>query len=476
MAVATDAGAGVVPQSHGRSPLARISWLLPPLVIALFALKPLGPVKDPDAFWHVVAGEHLLSTGQFVLDDPFGAATEKTWILNQWLPEVLMQWAHAAYGLPGVAWLLCLGSVLVGLAVLGACRRRSSPLVSALVLALTFVALSGSLSPRPQLVTFALSAVTSSAWLLTRDDGRARWWLIPLTWLWACSHGMWFVGPVIGATVIVGMALERRVSVRGAARLGLVPLLSVAAAALTPVGPRLFSSPFQVEGVTAYISEWQRPSLTEPATLAALSLVVPIVVRLRRRWRQEWTAVLLGALALVLVTSWSRTVGLGAVILAPLTAKAIQDLLSEPAPDRPRRERGAVTAFALGSLLLAALLLPTVAATPGIGPNGLDEALNRLPAGTVVCNDQADGGWIMLQHPGLRPTMDTRVELYTVDHIKAYLGFMAADAGWRNYAARVGCSYALLPVKLPVLEAMRTTGGWSLVEQTQGYSLLRCGR
>ena len=456
--------------------MGRVAWVLPALVLALYALRPLGPIKDPDAFWHIVAGEHLVQTGQFILQDPFGAGTEKTWILNQWLSEVLMHWAHAAYGLPGVAWLLCLGSLIVGLSVMAACRRRSSPLVTALVLAVSFVALSGSLSPRPQLVTFALAAVTTSAWLLTRSDGRARWWLVPVTWLWACSHGMWFVGPVVGCAVIVGMALERRVSIRGAARLGLVPVLSVAAAALTPVGPRLFTSPFQVEGVTAYIMEWQRPSLTEPAVLAAFALMVPVGVQLVRRRRGEWTAGLLIVLSLGLVITWSRTVGLGAVILAPLAAKAIQDLMSAPVPDAARRERAAVAVSALGSLLVAALLAPAVAAVPGIGPNNLDAALNRLPVGTVVCNDQTDGGWLMLQHPGLRPTMDTRVELYSVEHIKAYLGFMAADVGWQSYAARSGCSYAVLPADAVVVAAMRATGDWADVEQSDGYVLLRSSR
>ena len=189
---------------------------LPPLVLALLTLKPLGPIKDPDAYWHIVAGEHLVQTGQFVLDDPFGAATEKVWILNQWLPEVLMHWAHTAYGLPGVAWLLCLGPSSSGSRCMphaDAGRPRSSRRSS---LAVAFVALSGSLSPRPQLVTFALAAVTTSTWLLTREDGRARWWLVPLTWLWACSHGMWFIGPVIGGVVVVGM-LARAAGVRAPA-------------------------------------------------------------------------------------------------------------------------------------------------------------------------------------------------------------------------------------------------------------------
>ena len=95
--------------------------------------------------WADYAPQAPLPGTRVVLKDPFGAATEKVWILNQWLPELVMHWAHAAYGLPGVAFLLCLGSLLVGLSVFAACRRRAAPLATALVLAVVFVALSGSL-------------------------------------------------------------------------------------------------------------------------------------------------------------------------------------------------------------------------------------------------------------------------------------------------------------------------------------------
>ena len=473
MALVADAEARATGGLGSSTAAARLEWILPAIVLALYALKPLGPIKDPDAFWHVVAGEHLWQTGQFVLDDPFGAATEKVWILNQWLPEVLMYWAHAAYGLPGVVWLLCFGSLLVGLAVYAACRRRASALVSALVLAVTFVALSGSLSPRPQLVTFALAAITTSAWLTTREDGRARWWLVPMTWLWACSHGMWFIGPVIGGVVVIGMLLERRVRLGQAARLAVVPALSVAVAALTPVGPRLFTSPFQVSGVTAMISEWQPPGLADPGLVAALVLVAVVVVDQVVGGRGEWTVALLTVLALVLAVTWSRTTGLAAVVLAPLAALAIQRLTRQQVSGVPRRERVAVVVSGVVSLVLAGALAPAAAASPGIGPNGLDAALARLPAGTVVCNDQADGGWLMFRHPGLRPTMDTRVELYTVERIKAYLGFVAAEPGWQTYPADVGCTYAALPADAAAVPAMRAAGDWELVEQAGGYVLLR---
>jgi hypothetical protein len=72
--------------------------------------------------------------------------------------------------------------------------------------------------------------------------------------------------------------------------------------------------------------------------------------------------------------------------------------------------------------------------------------------------------------------MDTRVELYSVDHIEAYLRFMAGDAGWQAYPDRVGCTYAVLPLDAAVVPVMRGSGEWSLVGQAQCYVLLRSSR
>ena len=47
---------------------------------------------------------------------------------------------------------------------------------------------------RPQVISYLLVAVTVGAWLRTRDDGRLRWWLVPLAWVWAMLHGMWPIG------------------------------------------------------------------------------------------------------------------------------------------------------------------------------------------------------------------------------------------------------------------------------------------
>lgn len=441
------------------------------MVLALFAVKALGPVHDPDTFWHLRAGEHLLGTGQFVLDDPFGAGAQRPWILNQWLPEVFLHGADAAFGLPGVAWLLCLATVLVGVCLWVACRRSSSALVTCLILAVSFVAMGGSLSPRPQLVTFGLTALTVDAWWRTLADGRARWWLVPVTWLWACSHGMWFVGPGIGVLVIVGGLLDSRWGWREALRLALVPVLSVALAALTPVGPRLFTSPFQVADVTSFVTEWQATSLDDPGLWAALAMLVPVILVVMRRRELRWTTLLFVALAVYLAFAHARTVALAAVIAAPLGAAALQSLL--PIADEParRRERVATAAMPVAALALVAVLAPSVAARPALGAPSLDAPLSSMPAGTVVCSDEAAGGWLEWAHPQLRPTMDTRVEIRTAARIDAYHHFVSGAEGWQAYPVELRCGAALLADDAPVVRLM-AGAGWAKVAAGDGYVLL----
>lgn len=457
------------------SPLTRtVGPVLAGVIGAILTLRVLGPIKDPDTFWHIATGDHLRQTWEFVLADPFGSATEKQWILNQWLPELAMSWAAQVFGLPGVAWLLCLAMAGLFAALWVACRRRSSALVSALVVVVAFVAMSGSISPRPQVVTFALTVLTVDAWLRTADDLRVRWWLVPLTWVWACSHGMWFVGPVVGLAVLLGMLLERRVASRDLGRMLPVPLLSVVVAALTPVGPVLLTSPFQVSQVTAYITEWQPSSTSDPAFLATAALLLLVVIDgARHVVDRRWPVVLLAALAAVFAVTYGRTIAVAAAVLAPLAAAALSRLAGQPREGETRRETVTATVLVGLALALAALLAPAEATTPARGANGLDPQLAALPAGTVMCNDWSDGGWIIWRHPNLRVTMDPRAELYSERHIADYLTFFGARPGWQNYVEQTGCTHALLTSDAAAVEALRAQAGWTQEAAAGGYVLLR---
>lgn len=142
-----------------------------------------------------------------------------------------------------------------------------------------------------------LLAVTLAAWLRTARDLRPRWWLVGVSWLWASCHGMWFSGVVLGVVVVAGLQLDRRADRRTALRLATVPLLSVLAAALTPVGPRLLAAPLAVGEISGYITEWAAPSFRESGPATAPAMVGIVVAAWARTGGVPWHRVLLLATA-----------------------------------------------------------------------------------------------------------------------------------------------------------------------------------
>src|ERR1019366_8314359 len=169
------------------------------------------------------------------------------------------------FGLPAVPWLRCAAMLALRSALVWAARQTADTVPAIMAAFAGLIGAGGSLFERPQLISFVLLAVTVGAWWKTAGDLRPRWWLVPMTWLWACSHGLWGVGVLIGLVVVAGLALDRRLDRRTMVRLLAVPALSVVAAALTPVGPRLVLTPIEVSSNAAlFVEEWQPPHAPNP--------------------------------------------------------------------------------------------------------------------------------------------------------------------------------------------------------------------
>ena len=466
------------PPSERRGPLPlRIRQALPGVIALAAVIQLARPVGDPDTFWHIAAGDYLRDTWTFNGPDPWSATATQPWRLHEWLPELVMSAFQQLFGLPGVAWLLPLGGAVIALTLWRATRQRSSLLASAAVTAVTLAAMSQSLSLRPHLLSFAFAVAYTSAWLRSAADGRPRWWLVPVTWVWACTHGMWFFGVVIGVVALVGIGLDRAVSLRGWGRLALVPLASLAAAAVTPTGPELLLSPFAVGETTQFIQEWLPPSLKQPGFLFFLLLAATVVlVWARSRQPVRWTHVLLVGLGVGLALLYSRTIAMGAAVIAPVAALTIQGLLPAPLEPRTRRETGLTVGLTALALVVAALVVPTRAATATWGAADLDAQLAGLPRDTVVCNDYGIGGWLVWRHPNLRPTIDGRTEIYSAEHVKSHIDFERATPGWQKFVSRTGCRYALLGKDQPVVEALTAQSGWTVVRRGAEYVLLSAAR
>jgi hypothetical protein len=354
-------------------------------------------------------------------------------------------------------------------------RRSANTTICALVCLSAVVGAYEGLTERPQLAGLVFLALVVGAWWRTGLDGRPRWWLVPLTWLWACCHGLWIVGIAVGLICIGGLLLDRRLTRASATRLLAVPLISLVAAGLTPLGPRLLLSPLSVgKSAHEFIAEWQSTSSHDPfaiVTLVMLGLVILSWVRLGRQPPWWQVGLLLTAVAATLAAT--RTIPVGAVIAAPLLAQEIQLYRARPVEAPTRRSRWAWAALILVALLAAAPLSAARAQEPAAVPQRLLPQLSAIPAGTVVLAQGDISGWLYWAEPGLKPVLDPRIEISSEAHVRAFVSAMAAGPGWKQFVDRTGARYALVLTGSPIATALAERAGWSQVGEDAGYVLLR---
>lgn len=461
--------------SESVAPKPGSAWLplvllgLAPLAFLRIALR---PIADPDAFWHIRAGEYVWQTWSFAGPDPWSQFSEHPWILHEWLPEVAMAAAARAGGLPAVAWLNWLVILVLFVVTYAVCRRGADRMPAAIATTAALFGASASFTPRPQMWSFVFLACVLGAWLRTLEDGRPRYWIIPLQWIWACSHGLWFVGIGVGVVVVLGMVVDGRTrGPRHVAGLAMVPLLSLVASGLTPVGPTLLLAPLMVGDTTHLVSEWSPASLTQPGfalTMACAGFVV--FTWARRRGPVPWTHLLLWAVAVCCALMYARTVALGAIILAPLVAMALQSFHPDTREISSRSEKLTILATFVVGLLIAALALPGLASRPAM-PDGLDPQLSALPTGTVVYDEYSLGGWLRWRHPHLALVVDPRTEVYSTGYLDSYVDSLGAAPGWDATVERSGATYALLPASLALTDALRRAS-WTEVGRDRDVVLL----
>ena len=442
------------------------------VVVGGLAYRAAGPVKDPDTWWHLRLGEEF--RGGWSLSEP-GALTPfatRPWFATQWTLEVLASHAEQAFGLAGVSWLAGLGVVLLGLSVYVSCRQRGAVAASSIATSLCLLGSSLSLGPRPQMASFILVAVSTTAWLRTMEDLKPRWWLVPLSWLWACTHGMWFLGVAIGGLAIVGLLLDDRVDRTTAARLSLVPLLSVVAAAVTPVGPKLVSAPLATSTMAQFVSEWRTPSFTEYVPALVLLMISLVVATWARGPRRPWSEILMLGMAVGWVLLSYRTIAVGAVIAAPLVAGSIQAWLPQDRLRAPGWESIAGLAAA-GTMVLGLAVSPR--ASEPVALEGLDQIsarLSTLPEGTVVLNDYGLGGWLEWKHRNIAPTVDGLTDAYEVSYMASYVKAARLEPGWLGFVNGTNAQYALLESGTRLAEALAERPEWRPLVNEGNYLLL----
>lgn len=457
-------------------PLAMVCGLL-----AWVAGRAARPIADPDDWWHLRLGNDLIDQHSLATPHHWSSFATVSWVPTEPVPEVVAAWVERWLGLPGLAWLFGLAAMVVVVVVYLANRREGRMLAAGVATVLAVLASSGSLTSRPQLVSFVLLPVLMAAWLQSERDLRPRWWLVPLAWVWSLCHGFWFVGVAYGFLFLVGIALSRRATAGQLARLGAVALGSFAVVLLNPVGLGVLKAPFAVSSTSQFIQEWDRTDLLLSGPLGAAAMIVgTAVVWLLTRRGVSWARVLVLVGAAFWLWYAGRTVVIAGLTVAPVFTAALETLLTRfgspeeaDASRRPGRvELGVLIASAAVLLTGLAVVVPQTSATPGDVPLGLDARLDRLAPGTKVFNAYELGGWIHWRHPGLDPYIDGLITPYSSAHASSYDQAVSTSTGWYGVVRDSAAPVALLRTG-SALAAGLEHHGWVPDGESDGYVLLR---
>ena len=408
------------------------------------------PAERSDLWMHLRMGSEFLSGWSISAPGNLGAYDTASWIPTQWLSQVGMAWAEGWGGLTAV---LTISAVVQAstLAVLYlACRQEGSPLASTVACLACFTALAAAFTPRPQIASYLLFAVSVAAWRRSERSGRAPLWLIPLTWLWVTIHGMWPIGIALGLVMAAGLALDGVAVGRQRMLAFAVPISALVLASVTPLGPRVFEGVVEVGSRRAYFAEWAAPDFTDIRAVGVLAMAGVVLIATLRRAPLRWTPLLYLGFAIGLAIFSFRTVPLAAIMLAPVLTQVVQRGLPDADANPPARLERLV---ALAGVVVVGTAVAVTTSSRSDQPPACVLA-RRASERHAVRHPRPQ----RLGHRGLLPVEDAALDLamhgyadvFTTEELERNVNVVRIGADWDRDVADMDADYALLEPDSPL--------------------------
>lgn len=457
------------------------------LIFALiFALAARTPI-DTDTWWHIRSGEHTLTQGM-IYADPFSHTfAGEPWINHSWGSQIILYGAWSLAGYLGLtvymAALATGGMYFIFRMSEGSVYLRGFALILGAAAAAVFW------SPRPQMLSFFLSAVVLYILWLYRTEKTTRgvWLIPPIMALWGNLHAGFSIGFIFMAGVIAGEIAGRifapkanYLTWRKIGVLILVGLVSAAALVINPYGLNMLLVPFQTVGIGAlrqFIQEWNSPNFQGRETWAFIFLLVGILGAAGASARRlNWTDFFLVSGTAFMSFLYGRNIAVFAVAATPVLTYHLDSILTERGlAIRPlRRVRPAMAVINLVIIVIAVFgaFVKTVAVVdddivqPALETIVPVEAVAYLrdnqPTGTMF-NSYNWGGYLIYALREYPVFVDGRTDLYGDAFLQRYLQIAIGGDEWREGLDEYGVNLVLMERDSGLSRRLRDEPGWNEV-------------
>ena len=443
---------------------------LPRLVTAivfasLLAMAVRTPV-DTDMWWHLRSGQYIVETRALPLTDPFShTRSGQPWINHGWLAQIVLYGAYAIGSFPVLALLVALLVVAAFVCVWK--QMDGGSFLRAFVLVLAAITSAVIWAPRPQMFTFALTAVVGYIVYLYKWRQIDRLWLLPPIFvLWANLHGGFAVGFILLAGSIAGEVINHLLRHAGPEvlswrRLGKLVALTALSYALLVVNPNttaMYTYPLRTVNIGVlrdFIQEWSSPDFHLLFVQPFIWLLVATLAAI------GWSGRRLdgGDFALVAGFAYSallagRNIAPFALVCAPVLARhakpAMENIrlrFGRQLPTAPPSPSGVVwlnwliliVIVLLAGLKIVATLLPAVrvqAERETLPVDAVNWIEANRPAGRMF-NSYNWGGYLIWRlWPDALVYVDGRTDLYDDVFLRDYLRVAAAQPGFESVLER----------------------------------------
>lgn len=211
-------------------------WLARLFVIATSVLLGAFEMSDYDIWWHLRTGELIPERGVPAHDWFSFPSADEEWIDVHWGFQLV---ASAAYSRFGSAGLVVGKALLAGIAVsIGlTAYRRNWPIATQVLIWIPAVFLMSSrFYERPEVLTLVFLATYLTVIFQCERRPGLLWILPPIQIVWANTHGLFILGPVVAGMAMIE-AIARRRDAPGMSRRWAVTLVTIVAAGfVSPYG------------------------------------------------------------------------------------------------------------------------------------------------------------------------------------------------------------------------------------------------